>query len=257
MKEWIKNNGLSRARLAMTGAICAFGLLSIIYVALTTNKVFSYFYCIATVGFALLPVALTVIFRWKMNLLFYSFFSLYTIGPLLGAVYNFYYMTSWFDDLLHGMAGVVFAVIGAYFFTALNKGQKGSLAAVTLFGFLFSIGIAVFWEIYEFGADMLLGSDMQADTVIGSFSTKIGMTNGETFLYKDITETLVNGTSLGVNGYIDIGLIDTMTDLIVETLGALVFVIYVIIDRDRHPLITRFERVKKAKATAAEGGDKA
>lgn len=245
MKELLKNNGLSIPKVTTTGVICLSGLLSIIYVALTTNALYSYFYCIATIGFALLPFALTLIFRWKMSELFYAFFSLYTIGPLLGAVYNVYYVTTWFDDLLHAMAGVVFAVVGAYFCIVLNKNQKNSYLLIAFFGLLFSIGIAVFWEFYEFSSDMLLGSDMQADTIIGSISTKIHNAQGEAEIYKDITDTVINGQSLGINGYLDIGLIDTMTDIFMETVGAIVYFVYVIVDKERHPLISRFERVSK------------
>lgn len=94
MEAKLQRNGLSVAKLTLTAAICLFGLLSIIYVRFTTNATFSYFYCLATVPFALLPAALTLQFRWKFNFLFYLFFSLYTLGPLLGAVYNVYYVTT-------------------------------------------------------------------------------------------------------------------------------------------------------------------
>lgn len=244
----LQNNGLSYPKVALTGALCLTGLLSMIYVAMTSGELFSYFYCLATVAFVALPLGLTVIFRWRMNFLFYAFFSAYTLGPLLGAVYNFYYYTTWWDDLLHIMAGTVFAVVGAYLATTLNKGNKTSYLMAAVFGVLVSISIAVVWEIYEYSSDVFLGSDMQADTIIDTVITKINRTDGGVDVFEGITATTVNGQSLGVQGYLDIGLIDTMTDMIVETLGALVYFIYAIIDRDRHPLITRFERVGKKNA---------
>lgn len=248
MLQKIKNNGLSVPKLAVTALICIMGLLSIIYVALTDNVVFSYFYCLATVGFALLPVALTLIFRWRMNFLFYTFFSLYTLGPLLGAVYDFYYHTTWWDDLLHAMAGTVFAVVGAYIAVSLNKGNKTSYILTALFGVLLSIGVAVVWEFYEYASDVFLHSDMQADTIIDTLVTKINRTDGGVDIIENITDTTVNGQSLGIVGYLDIGLIDTMTDMLVETAGALVYFIYAVIDKERHPLITRFERRSKTPA---------
>lgn len=244
MKEKLENNGLSVPKIALTGTLCLTGLLSLIYVALTTNTLFSYFYCLATVAFAALPLALTLIFRWKMNFLFYAFFSAYTLGPLLGAVYNLYYYTSWWDDLLHVMAGTVFAVVGAYIAVALNKNQKNSFMLIAIFGVMFSISVAVFWEFYEFSSDMLLHSDMQADTVITTVNTKITSTDGSVKVFDNITQTTVNGQSLGITGYLDIGLIDTMTDMIVETIGAMIYFVYAIIDKERHPLISRFERKK-------------
>jgi hypothetical protein len=55
---------------------------------------------------------------------------------------------------------------------------------------------------------------------------------------------VVDGQSLGINGYLDIGLIDTMHDMIIETVGALVFPIYVLIDRNKHPLIISLKQPK-------------
>lgn len=245
MKELLEKNGLSVPKAVLSAILVACGLLSLIYVGMTSNALFSYFYCIATVGFVLLPAALSVLFRWNMNFLFYAFFSLYAMGPLLGAVYNLYYYTPWWDDLLHAMAGTVFAVIGAYIALAMCKNHNPSYLVIALFGVLFSIAIAVFWEFYEFSADMLLGSDMQADTIIHKFATKINSLNGEVIVFEDITGTLVNGQDLGINGYLDIGLIDTMTDMFTETLGAVIYFIYAVIDKDRHPLISRYERAKK------------
>lgn len=244
METKLQRNGLSLAKLTLTAAICLFGLLSIFYVKFTTNATFGYFYCLATIPFSILPAVLTLKFRWKFNFLFYAFFSAYTLGPILGAVYNVYYITDWFDDLLHMMAGTVFAVVGAYFAVALNKHQKMPLLLSALFGVLFSMGIAVVWEFFEFSADMLISSDMQADTVITTVITKINRTDGSTHVIQNITDTVVNGESLGINGYLDIGLIDTIKDMLVETIGALLYFVYAIIDRDRHPLISPLPRNK-------------
>lgn len=252
MKEKLNSVGLSVFKVTLTAALCMVGLLSTIYVALTSNELFSYFYCIATVAFVALPLIMTLLFHWKMNVFFYILFTLYTFGPLLGAVYNFYYFTSWWDILLHMLAGTVFAVVGAQFAHALNKNNPTSYLFAAVFGVLVSVGIAVVWEFFEYGCDVLLNSDMQADTIIQTIHTKINRTDGLADVYDNITETVVNGQSLGINGYLDIGLIDTMHDMIIETVGALIFVVYVLIDRDRHPLIVYCGkgRGKKSKKNA-------
>lgn len=237
MKNKLQRYGLSVFKVALTLTCCLVGLLSTIYVAMTTGETFSYFYCLATVAFAALPLVLSVLFRWRMNLFFYLLFTFYTFGPLLGAVYNFYYFTSWWDDLLHLLAGTVFAVVGAQLAVVLNKNNKTSYVFAALFGVLLSVFIAVVWEIFEYSSDVFLHSDMQADTVIDSIVTKINRTDGIADAYEGITETVVNGQSLGIQGYLDIGLIDTMHDMIIETVGALIFSVYVLIDRNRHPMI--------------------
>ena len=85
---------------------------------------------------------------------------------------------------------------------------------------------------------------MQADTIINVINTKINRTDGIADVFNNITQTLVNGQSLGIEGYLDIGLIDTMHDMIIETVGALVFLIYVLFDKDRHPMIIQIKKDK-------------
>jgi hypothetical protein len=196
------------------------------------------------VAFVALPLVMSVLFRWKMNLFFYLLFTFYTVGPLLGAVYNFYYLTSWWDILLHLLAGTVFAVVGGQLAYALNRNRETSYLFAALFGVLLSISIAVVWEIFEYSSDVFLHSDMQADTIIEAIYTKINRTDGLADVYEGITETVVNGQSLGINGYLDIGLIDTMHDMIIETAGALIFLVYVLIDRNRHPMIVSLRQPK-------------
>ena len=237
MKEKLNSLGLSVFKVVLTSVLCLIGLLSTIYVALTTNELFSYFYCIATIPFVALPLIMTILFRWKMNLFFYILFSFYAFGPLLGAVYNFYYYTSWWDDLLHLLAGTVFAVVGAELAVLLNKNNKTSYMFAAVFGILLSIGIAVVWEFFEYSSDTFLHSDMQADTIINIINTKINRTDGIADVFNNITETYVNGQSLGINGYLDIGLIDTMRDMMLETFGALILLVYVIFDKNKHPMI--------------------
>lgn len=91
--------------------------------------------------------------------------------------------------------------------------------------FCFSMTIGVLWEFVEFGSDMLLHSDMQKDTVIHEiYSVSLDPTNSNIpIALKDITDVTVNGQSLELGGYLDIGLRDTMKDLGVNFIGAVVF----------------------------------
>ena len=245
MCEKLNRYGLSVFKVALTSALCLFGLLSMIYVAFTTNEMFSYFYCLATVPFVALPLIMSALFRWRMNLPFYLLFTFYTLGPLLGAVYNLYYYTAWWDDLLHVLAGTIFAVVGAQLAYSFNKNNKTSYVFAAFFGVLLSMGIAVVWEFFEYSSDVLLHSDMQADSIINTIYTKINRTDGLADVYENITNTVVDGKSMGINGYLDIGLVDTMSDMFVETLGAVAFFIYVLFDKDRHPMIDSLAKENK------------
>ena len=111
----------------------------------------------------------------------------------------------------------------------LNRSEKTVFNLSPLFlaivAFCFSMTIGVIWEFFEFGMDTLIGYDMQKDTVLHTIRSVTLDPAGRNVPYviKGITETAVNGQELGLGGYLDIGLIDTMQDLIVNFIGAAVF----------------------------------
>ena len=88
--------------------------------------------------------------------------------------------------------------------------------------------IGVLWEFLEFSADMILRTDMQKDTIINAISSVALNPEATNTAIKisGITETVVNGQTLGIAGYLDIGLIDTMKDMFVNFIGAVVFSIF-------------------------------
>lgn len=237
MKQ-LQQRGVTKMQTIVTLVLCLLSLASIVYVVVSGGGTFDIFYCLATIPFVCLPPLLGVVFRWHLNNTLYVVFSLYTMGPLLGAVYKLYYVTPWWDDLLHVLAGFLFAVCGAYLAYALNRGNKTSVLLAALFGVCFSMGIAVLWEVFEFSSDVFLGSDMQSDSIVDYVATKLGRTDGGVTAFESITDVVIGGQSLGLGGYLDIGLYDTMQDMIVETLGAVAYLVYALIDRERHPMIT-------------------
>ena len=85
--------------------------------------------------------------------------------------------------------------------------------------------IGVVWEFFELAMDRLFLLDMQKDTVIPYISSVLldETKNNIPIVVDNITSVAVNGSELGVGGYIDIGLYDTMEDLFVNFIGAFVF----------------------------------
>ena len=96
---------------------------------------------------------------------------------------------------------------------------------MAIVAFCFSMTIGVIWEFFEYGMDQFFGLDMQKDTVIQGFSSVLldPTKSNIPVPVQDITEVLVNGRDLGLGGYLDIGLIDTMNDLFVNFVGAVLF----------------------------------
>ena len=115
------------------------------------------------------------------------------------------------------------------FWDVLNRHKKVSFELSPLFlalvAFCFSMTIGALWEIFEFSVDNLFHKDMQKDTVIQQItSVALDPTNRNIpITISNIQDVVVNGESLGLGGYLDIGLNDTMKDLLVNFIGAVVF----------------------------------
>ena len=150
-------------------------------------------------------------------------------AEILGELNSYYINVPHWDTMLHTINGFVCAAIGFSLVDLLNRHKKIkfelSPAFLVVVAFCFSMTIGVLWEFYEFGSDMLLHTDMQKDTVIQRIdSTYIDPTKSNKVVsISDISETTVNGEELPVDGYLDIGIIDTMKDLLVNFVGAVVF----------------------------------
>jgi hypothetical protein len=141
-----------------------------------------------------------------------------------------YYVTfPFWDTLLHTFNGFLAAAIGFSLVDILNQNERFSIRLSPLFvsivAFCFSMTIGVIWEFFEFFMDVVFRLDMQKDTVLTTIrSVSLDQTNSQRVItLSGIEEVVVNGKPLGVGGYLDIGLFDTMEDLIVNFIGALAF----------------------------------
>ena len=121
------------------------------------------------------------------------------------------------------------AAIGFALVDILNRSKKFSIQLSPVFlaivAFCFSMTVGVLWEFFECAMDRFFGMDMQKDTIIHGFSSvMLDPTHSNIPVpVENITEVIVNGKELGLGGYLDIGLLDTMNDLFVNFIGAVVF----------------------------------
>ena len=155
-------------------------------------------------------------------------------AEILGVIQSYYTQFHGWDTMLHTMNGFLCAAIGFALVDILNREEKISLHLSPFFmavtAFCFSMTIGVLWEFFEFGMDQWLLFDMQKDTVINTISTvNLDPSHGTTAVaVKGIQEVILvleDGTQmpLGLGGYLDVGIIDTMKDLFVNFIGAVVF----------------------------------
>jgi uncharacterized membrane protein YjdF len=109
----------------------------------------------------------------------------------LGEIHGYYTRYWWWDIALHTGSGVLLGIVGFLLVHVLNETENIGVhmkpGFVAFFAFLFAVGIGALWEIFEFAMDSFFGINMQKPMLADPS-----------------------------------GLTDTMWDLIVDTLGALV-----------------------------------
>lgn len=153
-------------------------------------------------------------------------------AQILGEIACFYIQYPFWDKMLHTANGFLFAAFGFCLVDLLNENKRFRFALSPMFqavmAFCFSMTIGVAWEFFEFGADHLLGLDMQKDRVITEFqSVTLDPTESNIPIpVHEIEKTTIetaDGSIYVIDGYLDVGLVDTTEDLFVNFIGAVVF----------------------------------
>ena len=157
-------------------------------------------------------------------------------AEVLGEIQNFYGIFKFWDTMLHTINGFLCAAIGFSLIDILNRSPKFHLKMspifVALVAFCFSMTIGVIWEFFEYGSDNFTRTDMQKDRITSSISSVLINETGKNIPIKidNIQESIIKYEENGemkefvINGgNLDIGLKDTMKDLMVNFIGAIVF----------------------------------
>ena len=157
-------------------------------------------------------------------------------AEILGEVRAYYVIFPFWDTMLHTLNGFLCAAIGFCLIDLLNRSPHKNFSFslsplyVALAAFTFSMTVGVLWEFFECLMDQLFYLDMQKDTVIPAISSVMLDPAGANHYIRvddiqDVILILGDGTqrALGLGGYLDIGLLDTMEDLFVNFIGAVCF----------------------------------
>lgn len=136
------------------------------------------------------------------------------IGIVFGSYLELFDKIWWFDNFMHILSGFVCASFG-YDLAVVLQRKKGkcSIILAAMFGLMFALSIAVGWEFYEFLMDSLHGTNLQ--------------------LSKTGPETAMFDISKYHNEYGYLGLVDTMTDMMMNSIGGIVGMVFMIILRKR------------------------
>lgn len=216
--------------------------------------------CLFTLILFTLPTIASKTFKVNLPTTLEIIIYLFIFGAeILGEIQNFYGVFKHWDTILHTLNGFLSAAIGFSLIDILNRTERFHIkmtpSFVALVAFCFSMTIGVLWEFYEFAADCYFNTDMQKDRIVEKISSvKLNKENkNDAITIDNINKTIIysddNNKQIVIeDGYLDIGIIDTMKDLIVNFIGALVFSILgflYIKDRDEYKFIERFLPVMK------------
>lgn len=192
------------------------------------------FICLLTLVLLTLPMFVQKNFKIELpNTLEIIILVFIFSAEILGEINSFYQHIPIWDTILHTINGFLCAGLGFSLITLLNNNMENfnlSPIFVVLVSFCFSMTVGVCWEFFEYGIDKILGFDMQKDAIVNKIATVYldDEKSNKVININNIDHTVIfdkEGKELATinNGYLDIGLNDTMKDLIVNFIGAVVF----------------------------------
>lgn len=216
-------------------AFIVYSTLRILVIGVMILQIFNHnfqnaFLCILTLILFIMPSVVQATFKVEFPTLLEIIILLFIFAAeILGEISAFYIKFPYWDTVLHTLNGFLCGAIGFSLVEIMNGNKRLRFELSPLFmavvAFCFSMTIGVTWEIFEFSMDSLYHLDMQKDTIIHSIYTVSldPMNDNNCVAVTGIEDVVLNGRDLGLGGYLDIGLMDTMYDLIVNFIGAFVF----------------------------------
>lgn len=169
-----------------------------------------------------LPSIISRRFKFEIPGLVYLMFIVFLYASIyLGTIQQFYSNVPHWDKILHTFSGAMLGAIGFSFVSLLNANENVVLKMkpgfVAIFSFCFAVTLGAFWEVYEYTFDAILNLNMQ----------RFALSNGTPLVGRAALE-------------------DTMTDIIVDIIGAIVIAIigYVALKKGR-PWMKQFEFKRK------------
>ena len=180
-------------------------------------------------------------------------------AEILGELQSYFIKYSNWDTILHTSSGFLCAAVGFSLVDLLNRSDNAKVQLspgyLAITAFCFSMTIGILWEFIEFSADRLFLLDMQKDTIVNQISSvSLDPTNSNISItvkgIKDVILVTDSGEqALGLGGFLDIGLYDTMEDLFVNFVGAVVFSVAAFFEckSEKRPLTTALALKRKKK----------
>ena len=216
---------------------------------------FAVFLCLLTLALFNIPFLVKRWFKVELSKELEIIILLFVFSAeILGEIGSFYTHIPWWDTMLHTINGFLMGAIGFALIDILNNSPNFHISLSPVFvavvALCISMTVGVMWEFFEFGMDTFFDTDMQKDRYVSSISSVSLNPSGlnDTVIVNGIAKTELYSTDGKLlqtieNGYLDIGIIDTMKDLFVNFVGALAFSVigyFYLIGRDKRNVAKKF-----------------
>ena len=232
--HWAKKTMKKKRNVAVVYWLLRLSVIAIMVAQFFNHNFENVFLCMLTLVLLLMPTIMERRLKIDLpNALEIIIMLFIYAAEIMGDIQAFYTTYRGWDTMLHTMNGFLCAAIGFCLVDLFDRSEKSSLSLspkyMAIVAFCFSMTVGVLWEFFECAMDQLLFLDMQKDTVVNTISTvMLDPTGGnKPQIIRGITDVILvtdqGEISLGLGGYLDIGLLDTMKDLFVNFIGAVVF----------------------------------
>ena len=232
--HWAKKTMKKKRNVAVVYWLLRLSVIAIMVAQFFNHNFENVFLCVLTLVLLLMPTIMERRLKIDLpNVLEIIIMLFIYAAEIMGEIQAFYTTYRGWDTMLHTMNGFLCAAIGFCLVDLFDRSEKSSLSLspkyMAIVAFCFSMTVGVLWEFFECAMDQMLLLDMQKDTVVNTISTvMLDPTGGnKPQIIRGITDVVLvtdqGEISLGLGGYLDIGLLDTMKDLFVNFIGAVVF----------------------------------
>lgn len=232
--HWAKKTMKKKRNVAVVYWLLRLSVIAIMVAQFFNHNFENVFLCMLTLVLLLMPTIMERRLKIDLpNALEIIIMLFIYAAEIMGEIHAFYTTYRGWDTMLHTMNGFLCAAIGFCLVDLFDRSEKSALSLspkyMAIVAFCFSMTVGVLWEFFECAMDQLLFLDMQKDTVVNTISTvMLDPTGGnKPQIIRGITDVILvtdqGEISLGLGGYLDIGLLDTMKDLFVNFIGAVVF----------------------------------
>lgn len=264
MKKFI---GFVTQKKGILHSVLSFIVTCIMIIRFIHKDYYSVFLCALNLMLFYIPAFVNRTFKVKLTRELHVIILLFIFsGGILGELASFYTYIPWWDTMLHTINGFLMAAIGFAMIDILNNSPRFHISLSPLFvafvAFCFSMTIGVLWEFFEFGMDVFTTTDMQKDRIITEISSvnfnPSGINSPVTLSNIESTAIYYSGSGepyIIEGGYLDVGIVDTMKDLLVNLIGAVVFSVigyFYIIGRNKGFFASKFIPQMKTPAEIAE-----